>query len=219
MARQGRAERTGGEHGVTSHRTSVVSWIRLVLALALLTSLIALVPAPAATAGGAFVDDDDSVHEPYIEAFAAAGITNGCNPPVNDRFCPDRPVTRGEMAAFLVRALSLPSTSWDSFRDDEDSIFEDAINALAAAGITNGCNPPTNTHYCPDDAVTRGQMAALLVRAFDYDNPGVGDWFSDDDTSIFEADIDRIRQAGITVGCNPPANTHYCPNNAVTREQ
>jgi parallel beta-helix repeat protein len=219
VARQGRAERTGGEHGVTSHRTSVVSWIRLVLALALLTSLIALVPAPAATAGGAFVDDDDSVHEPYIEAFAAAGITNGCNPPVNDRFCPDRPVTRGEMAAFLVRALSLPSTSWDSFRDDEDSIFEDAINALAAAGITNGCNPPTNTHYCPDDAVTRGQMAALLVRAFDYDNPGVGDWFSDDDTSIFEADIDRIRQAGITVGCNPPANTHYCPNNAVTREQ
>ncbi|MGD2050869.1 MAG: right-handed parallel beta-helix repeat-containing protein, partial [Acidimicrobiia bacterium] len=49
--------------------------------------------------------------------------------------------------------------------------------------------------------------------------PGVGDWFSDDDTSIFEADIDRIRQAGITVGCNPPANTHYCPNDAVTREQ
>lgn len=42
----------------------------------------------------------------YIEALAAAGITGGCNasPP---QYCPDAPVTRGQMAVFVSRALSL----------------------------------------------------------------------------------------------------------------
>ena len=61
-------------------------------------------PAPS----GRFVDDDGSIHEPDIELIAAAGITLGCNPPMNDRYCPDGVVSRGQMAAFLVRALDLP---------------------------------------------------------------------------------------------------------------
>ena len=36
---------------------------------------------------------------------------------------------------------------------------------LANAGVTRGCNPPRNDRFCPDDYVTRGQMAAFLVRA------------------------------------------------------
>ncbi len=52
-----------------------------------------------------FVDTVGSVFRDDIERLAAAGITKGCNPPVNDRFCPEDPVTRGQMAAFLVRAL------------------------------------------------------------------------------------------------------------------
>ncbi|NOX23331.1 MAG: S-layer homology domain-containing protein, partial [Actinobacteria bacterium] len=43
--------------------------------------------------------------------------------------------------------------------------FEADIAKLAAAGITQGCNPPTNDRFCPDDSVTRGQMAAFLNRA------------------------------------------------------
>jgi uncharacterized protein YkwD len=56
---------------------------------------------------GTFCDDDTSVFEEAIEKIAAAGITHGCNPPANDRYCPDQYVTRGAMAAFLSRALSL----------------------------------------------------------------------------------------------------------------
>ncbi len=52
-----------------------------------------------------FVDDDASIFQADIERLAAAGITKGCNPPTNDRFCPDSNVTRGQMAAFLHRAL------------------------------------------------------------------------------------------------------------------
>ena len=43
-----------------------------------------------------------------IAWLVSAGVTRGCNPPTDDRFCPDSSVTRGQMAAFLVRALDLP---------------------------------------------------------------------------------------------------------------
>ncbi len=114
--------------------------------------------------GGSFIDDDGSPHEGDIEAIAAVGITKGCNPPANDRFCPDDPVTRGQMAAFLVRALSLPDGGPAGFGDTRGHTFEADIDRLAAAGITKGCNPPANDRYCPDDPVTRAQMATFLTR-------------------------------------------------------
>jgi hypothetical protein len=51
-----------------------------------------------------------------------------------------------------------------TFTDDDDSIFEADIEWLAGAGVTAGCNPPTNDNYCPSDSVTRGQMAAFMRR-------------------------------------------------------
>jgi len=108
----------------------------------------------------------DSPFEQDIIWLAKEKITAGCNPPVNDRFCPDDGVTRGQMAAFLVRALDLPAWAGaDRFVDDDESVFEGDVEALAAAGITVGCNPPANDRFCPDDGVTRGQMAAFLARA------------------------------------------------------
>ena len=168
---------------------------------------------------GTFSDDDSSVFEADIEWMAAEGITKGCNPPSNDRFCPDSDVTRGQMAAFLRRAFDLPSSSTDFFTDDNDSVFEADINALAESGITKGCNPPASDRFCPDGRVTREQMAAFMKRAFDY--PGSPtDFFVDDDDSIFEADINSIAEVGVTRGCNPSeGNTRYCPKGYVTRGQ
>ena len=196
------------------------SWLRfLVLAsivLAVVAPTVALGEPPP---GGSFIDDDGNVHEGFIEAIKEIGVTTGCNPPVNDKYCPSAFVTRGQMAAFLVRALNLSPSPTDFFADDTGSLFEADINALAAAGVTRGCNPPTNDRYCPTANVSRGQMAAFLVRAFGYTDPGAGNWFVDDDGSIFETDIDRLRQAGVTLGCNPPANTLYCPSDSVRRDQ
>ncbi len=167
---------------------------------------------------GTFSDDDGNIHEGYIEAIAAEGITRGCNPPVNDRYCPGDAVTRGQMAAFLVRALNLPAASGDWFVDDDDSVFEGDIEALAASGITRGCNPPDNDRFCPDQLVTRGQMAAFLTRAFDYPRPSE-DFFTDDDGHVFEGDIEALAMAGVTRGCNPPANDRFCPDDPVLRDQ
>ncbi|MEA2024628.1 MAG: hypothetical protein U9N79_10140 [Actinomycetota bacterium] len=169
--------------------------------------------------GGSFTDDGGNIHEPSIEAIAAEGITRGCNPPANTLYCPTDTVTRGQMAAFLNRALDLPATGVDFFGDDDASIFEGDINRLAASGITKGCNPPVNDHVCPEGNVTRGQMAAFLVRAFGYKDNGGGDLFVDDDTSIFEGDIDRLGAAGVTKGCDPPANDRFCPDDPVLRDQ
>ena len=138
-----------------------------------------------------------------------AGITKGCTATT---FCPDLDVTRGQMAAFLVRALGLPGTASDYFSDDNGTLFESDINRLAAAGITKGC---TATTFCPDLDVTRGQMAAFLVRALGL--PGTAsDYFSDDDGTLFESDINRLADAGITKGCTP---TTFCPDLDVTRGQ
>jgi len=116
--------------------------------------------------GPRFYDLSGTVFAQDILWLAEQGITSGCNPPANDRFCPDKEVTRGQMAAFLARALDLQDDGGgNSFIDDNGSIFEDDIAKIAAAGITSGCNPPVNDRFCPDEEVTRGQMAAFLRRA------------------------------------------------------
>lgn len=176
--------------------------------------------APCAPTSGTFIDDDDSIFEADIEALAAAGITKGCNPPTNDRFCPDEDVSRGQMAAFLVRALDLPSGPGGTFSDDDGSVFEPHIEALASAGVTRGCNPPSNDRFCPNSAVTRGQMAAFLHRALGDTLPtGSAPTFTDTPGTTFAADITWLGATGITRGCNPPANDRFCPSNPVTRGQ
>lgn len=167
---------------------------------------------------GSFVDDDGNVHEANIEAIAAEAVTRGCNPPANHYFCPDDQVTRGQMAAFLGRALGLSASGQNYFIDETGHLFEEDIHALFEAGITRGCDPPDNFRFCPDDPVTRGEMAAFLNRAFGYPATG-GNRFGDDDGTVFEADIDAIAAAGVTAGCNPPDNDEFCPDQTVTRAE
>jgi hypothetical protein len=169
--------------------------------------------------GGTFVDDNGTSHENNIEANFSAGITRGCNPSANDRFCGGMVVDRGQMAAFLIRALDLPQTDEDFFEDDDTSILEDGINRLAAAGITRGCGSPDGREFCPAADVTRGQIAVVLVRSFGYVDGLVADLFIDDDGSVLEDDIDRLGAVGITRGCNPPENTEFCPSDGASRGQ
>ena len=123
----------------------------------------------AGTGADLFIDDNGSVFEVSIDRLGTSGVTKGCNPPRNDRFCPESYVTRGQMAAFLARAFALPDLGMhDLFVDDNDSIFAASIDKLGATGVSKGCNPPHNDQFCPNQYVTRQQMAAFISRAMAY---------------------------------------------------
>jgi len=163
---------------------------------------------------GTFSDDDGSVHEPNIEAIAAAAITTGCDP-TGTRYCPNAGVTREQMASFLARALGLTGSAADAFTDDSGSAHEVNINLVAAAGITLGCGP---TLYCPKDVVSRAQMASFLVRAISGLADATADYFIDDTGNTHEAAINVLRENNITTGCNEAGN-FYCPVSGVSRAQ
>ncbi|MBK5268804.1 MAG: hypothetical protein JJE47_15390, partial [Acidimicrobiia bacterium] len=105
-------------------------------------------------------------------------------------------------APYASRAVSAAITvpPGGSFFDDDGNIFEADIEAIAAVGVTRGCNAE-RTSFCPTRSVTRGQMAAFLVRALGFtdQDPAIG--FTDDNDSIFENDIEKLATAGITKGC------------------
>lgn len=71
------------------------------------------------------------------------------------------------LAVVAVAIVAIPAVvvaAGGTFVDDDTSLFEADIEWLAGAGVTRGCNPPTNDHFCPADNVTRGQMAAFMRR-------------------------------------------------------
>ena len=158
-----------------------------------------------------FVDDDGSLHEVAIAAISAAGITAGCDP-AGDLFCPTEEVTRGQMATLLDRAIGFADTDEDFFGDDHDSVHEDAINRLAAAGVTMGCG---DDMFCPDDPVLRSHMAAFLSRALDLSDVAL-DFFADDDDSPHQSAINALADFGVTGGCGGDS---FCPDATVTRGQ
>lgn len=108
----------------------------IAVALSVALSLPATLPP-----GGTFTDDDGIMHEANIEAIAVAGITVGCNP-TGDHYCPDRPVTRAEVATLLTRALGLePLTPPPGFFAEIKPIDE-AVAAGMESSWRPGCPVP-----------------------------------------------------------------------------
>ena len=106
------------------------------------------------------------------------------------------------------------------FADVPDThAFVKWIEQLAREGVTSGCatHPPG---YCPEGAVTRGEMAVFLLRAKHggaYDPPVPTGMFADVPVSHpFATWIEQLAREGITAGCG---STTYCPDATVTRGQ
>ena len=125
---------------------------------------------PPAATGTMFADVPASLAlASWIEQLAREAITAGCaaSPP---QYCPAATATRGQMAVFLLRAKYgagyQPPAATGMFVDVPVTyIFAPWIEQLAREGITGGCGT-SPARYCPDDPVTRGQMAVFLVRTF-----------------------------------------------------
>jgi len=163
----------------------------------------------------------------YIEAFYKAGITTGCSQ-TPKLYCPDNNVTRGEMAVFIERAMGnynpqpnptgmfgdVPYTGLEAFTPFIEEFYNDKI--------TTGCsqNP---LMYCPQNNVTRGEMAVFIERAIGHFNPNPNPTGMFDDVPYpgldgFTKFIEQFYNDKITTGCavNP---LRYCPQNNVTRAE
>jgi hypothetical protein len=151
-----------------------------------------------------------------VHSLYNAGITSG----YSDRtYRPQSPVTRAEMAIFLLKAIhpgfvapAVPPT----FADTEAHWAKDWIEALKNEGITSGY--PDGT-YRPDAAVTRAEMAIFLLKAMNgpgYSAPDAEPTFSDTEGHRAAKWIEALKQAGITGGY---PDGSYRPANYVTRAE
>ena len=164
-----------------------------------------------------------------VERMVRDGITAGCT---GGNYCPDNPITRSQMAVFLLRAKHggsyvPPPASGTVFFDVHVTDFaSDWIEQLYAEGVTGGCAPPSPQTgnlplYCPNDSVTRAQMAVFLLKVYHgvgYAPPPATGYFADVDpfTNIFAAWIEELARLQVTVGCG---GNLYCPDSPVTRGQ
>ena len=105
----------------------------------------------------------------WIKQLAAEGITGGCTA---TQYCPGSPITRDQMAVFLLRAKhgggysppAIPPGGSSGFSDVPSNYWAGAwIKQLVAESITSGCGTGI---YCPLSSVTRDQMAVFLSRTF-----------------------------------------------------
>jgi hypothetical protein len=127
--------------------------------------------------GQARFDDVPRVfaHHDNIHKLLAAGVTAGTAASGGTSYAPQQLVTRAQMASFISRANSYiedgtavpehqpPRTTTDRFPDDDGSVHEPNIDALAAVRIVEGFTDGT---YRPANPVLRDQMASFLVRSY-----------------------------------------------------
>ncbi len=155
----------------------------------------------------------------YINSLYNSGITAGCG---GGSFCPEAAVTRSQMAIFIVRAVHgvdyVPPVATGVFGDVAIGSFgADYIEQLYADGITAGCG---GGNFCPDQEVSRSQMAIFLVRATHASGfvpPVATGLFNDVPVGSFAADyIEQLSIDGVTAGCG---DGNFCPNVIVSRAQ
>ena len=186
------------------------------VAVALLASALG-VSSPAAAQAQPFSDtSEDAFYSDAVNALADGGIFEGteCAP---GALCPGEPIDRKTMAVWTVRALDSqnPAPIANSrFSDVTDGSFHAPfIERMAELGVTKGCGDGT---FCPDNTVTRYQMAAFLKRAFDLE-PGPDPGFTDVTPSAWYYNgVAALAASAITAGCG---NGTFCPNQQTSRGQ
>jgi len=141
-------------------------------------------------------------------------------------FCPDHAVTRAQMAYYLERGMRGSNEAFNNypfagyFADVPSSYWDSkVIERLYLDGLTGGClNYPLR--YCPDNGITRGEMAVFLLRTehgSNYTPPNFGSYYFTDTPGHWAANwIEQLHEEGITGGCT---TYQYCPNNQVTQAE
>jgi uncharacterized repeat protein (TIGR03803 family) len=148
-----------------------------------------------------------SLFADWIEQLAAEGITAGC---AGGNYCPASPVTRAQMAVFLLKTehgpAYTPPPCTGVFPDVAcPSLFAPWVEQLAEEGITGGCG---GGNYCPGGPITRAQMSVFLLKVEHggaFVPPDCESVFADVTCpSLFAPWIEQLYSEGITAGCAGP---------------
>ena len=121
------------------------------------------------------------------------------------------PVQRIPVSTLQARLLAQGANLEDP-GDLAASGFYTEIEWAYYQGITGGC---AERLFCPGQQLPRDQMASLLARTLRLP-AATRDFFVDDATNPHQGDINRVAQAGITLGCGP---NRYCPSKIVSRQE
>jgi serine protease AprX len=142
---------------------------RAQMAVFLLKSKLGASHVPPPATGTAFLDvPQGSFAADWIEELASLGVTGGCG---SGNYCPGAPVTRAQMAVFLLKthlgSAYVPPSCIGLFADVAcpSGFAVDWVEDLYGRAVTGGCSA-SPLLYCPDNANTRGQMAVFLTKTF-----------------------------------------------------
>lgn len=149
-------------------------------------------------------------HGPQIACVASLGIAQGVD---DDRYDPQAPVLRGQMASFLARTLGLDTSGSSDFPDSQGTAHDGAIAAVVEAGVASGY---TDGSFRPGDPITREQMASMLAAAANLDVEVVGDRYGDLTGGVHDGAIEAVTAAGIAMGHDDGT---YRPTEPVSRAQ
>ncbi|MGY4688371.1 S-layer homology domain-containing protein [Salibacterium sp. K-3] len=158
--------------------------------------------------------DSDFWAENEITYLTGEGVISGYS---NGEFRPGNDVTRSQAALMIAASLNLETGDRPDpgFEDvDASSHAYEAIAAVADEGIING----DDGAFMPNDPLTRGQMAAVLTRAYNLSADGDTRDFADiDEDYIFYHDIQALAGSNITTGY--AEDNTFRPGESTTRAQ
>lgn len=185
----------------------------------LIAGVVALLTGGSAALGpvATLANADAASMGPAIEATPYVSITGVCDFDLS-AYCRYSPISRGEVAAFLIRALGreadlapylglypdVPSDAWYAYD----------VELLSMLGMAQGYG---DGNFRPEDPVSRAELAALIIRALGEEAAESGTRFVDvPDGGWYAGYVQRLAELGITQGCSVDPD-RFCPSDWATR--
>src|SRR6056300_1307891 len=150
-----------------------------------------------------------------LSYLSKAGLLNKCTQTSSG--CQAKTLTREEAAAVVVIVGGLPLDSPNAYSDDDQSIYQKAINSLPYFGLQTCFGSPFQ--FQPTEQVLRDEFACLMVKAINAGTTqnltGSEDKYSDIGASKWSSNIKTLAANNITPNCSS-LEDKFCPSRRIS---
>jgi hypothetical protein len=161
---------------------------------------------------GAFWDDDEHEIAPTVDLLASLSLITGCGP-YGLEICPDADLTGGDLEALLGAALGIEVPVSESLQLGTRPTRMETFSADVGLEVALGCGI---WQYCPDQLITRGDMAAVVAAAFEL-APTDADYFFDDEDHYAQDAINSLAAGEVLDICTSHGPVQFDPDRLATR--